>query len=229
MFPVDLAGPVGTLVAAVGMLWVVWQSVGRRRGSDRVDSRVGLFVVIVVLVAVVPLGLVAHGEPRFVFFPMWLLIAVGASVIVRGASELPNPYLAVAVAAAGLLWLPLFTETAGRVDRNAEARAETLSVVVDAGNHIENDGSGSCSILTTYQPQITWYSTCATELLRASDGSIGLELLEGDRRYVLVFDNGKRQPPDDVLDDYVDLSSGAEIKAANDRIGDASVIDVSSG
>lgn len=227
MFPVHLAGPVGAAMMAIGIAWVLWKSVTHVLGSRDLENRVALFVLITVVVAVVPLGLIAHGEPRFVFFPVWLLIAVASSSVVRFVLRLGHPYRALALVVAALLWLPLFNETVRRVDRNAEARAETFSIVVDASNRIQDDGPGSCAVLTTYQPQVTWYSTCSTELLRSRDGSVGLEGLDAQREYVLLFENGKRQPSNDVLDDYIDLDQGIAVPARNDGIGDATIIELS--
>lgn len=228
LFPIDLAGPVGAAVMAIGIAWVLWKSAAHVLGRRDFESRVGLFTLITVVVAVVPLGLVSHGEPRFVFFPVWLLIAVGASFVVRLVLRLGHPYRAVALVVTSLLWLPLFTETVRRVDRNAEARAESFSIVVDASNRIEDDGSGTCAVLTTYQPQVTWYSTCSTELLRNRDGGLGLEDLDAEREYVLLFENGKRQPPDDILDDHIDRDAGIVVPARNDAIGDATIVDLNS-
>lgn len=229
MFPVELAGPAGAVVTAIGLVWALWKSGQFLFGRRDPDHRAALFILVVVVVAVVPLGLVAHGEPRFVFLPVWLLIAAGAGVLVGIFSRLRQPYLALTVAIAGLVWLPLFAETVRRVDRNAEARGETLTVLVEASNLIEVDGPGDCAVLTTYQPQVTWYSACETELLRLRAGSLGQQLLEADREYVLLFENGKRQPALDVIAEHLDLSEAETIAAANDRLGDATIVDVTSG
>lgn len=228
MFPIDLVGPVGALVAVTGIGWVVWKTITRLSGTRSPDGDVALFIGIVVVVAVVPLGLISHGEPRFVFFSMWLLIAVGSSAVVSLTLRLNSPYGAVALVAAATLWLPLFTETVRRVDANAEARGDTFAVVADASNTIEADGSGTCAILTTYQPQVTWYSTCSTELLRLRNGSLGVEHLDAEREYVLLFENGKRQPGDDVIAGNLDLTDATVVPAQNDGIGDATIVDVSS-
>lgn len=229
MFPIDLAGPLGALAMGIGLVWVVWRSALRLAGSADEENKTALFVLIVLLVAVVPLGLVAHGEPRFVFFPSWLLIAVGTALVVNLITPLRQPYKAMAVALAALLWLPVLTETTRRVDRNAEARGDTFAVIVDASNAIQGAGTGSCSVLTTYQPQVTWYSECATGLLRARSDGVGEDTLEGDRRYVLLFENGKRQPSEEVLREHIELEPARTIPARNDRIGDATIIEINSG
>ena len=62
---------------------VIWKVASSFTVSGRTsESDNAWFVAVVVLVAVVPLGLVSHGEPRFVFFPVWLLVAVGSALAV---------------------------------------------------------------------------------------------------------------------------------------------------
>lgn len=227
MFPLDLAGPVGAIMAIAGIGWLLRRSAARLRGSRDLLNSFALFALIIVVVSVVPLGLVAHGEPRFVFFPMWLLIGCGSVALVGLGQRLHQPYQAVAVSLAALLWLPLFVETADRVDRNAERRGETFAVLADASNSIEHDGHGTCAVLTTYRPQVTWYSACSSELLKLDGDSIGVELLDADREYVLLFENGKRQPADEVIIEHLDLSGAQTVPDLNDGIGDATIVEIS--
>lgn len=225
LFAKDLAGPVGAVLMAVGLLWIGWSLVtGWRRRTD--DARLAGFVAIVVAVAVVPLGLVAHAEPRFVFFPVWLLIATGAHAVVRLGTRLgARPQVAL-VAIASIVWVPLFAETAGRADRNAEARAAGFQVVVDASEYIEMDAPGSCGVMTSYQPQVTWYSECFTDRFGSESVEQDVDGLEGDTRYVLVFENGKRQPGPERIEAYLMLGPVSEIDSTDDSIGDATVVEV---
>lgn len=223
MFSKDLAGPAGAVLMGAGSLWIGWCLVtGFRRRSD--DARLAGFVAIVVAVAVVPLGLVAHGEPRFVFFPVWLLVALGAHAVVRLITNLSPRQRVALVAIAGILWLPLFTETVRRADRNAEARGENFAVVVDASNIIEADASGSCGVLTTYQPQVTWYSTCWTELFSPNAPDLGVGDLQGDRDYAVLFENGKRQPSPQQQEKYIELGPVETVPARTEGIGEATIV-----
>lgn len=225
MFPKDLAGPVGALLMAVALVWMVWSLVtGARRRSE--DGRLALFVTIVVVVAVVPLGLVAHGEPRFVFFPVWLLIALGAHALVGVARRLTSRQLVALITVAAIGWIFLFTETANRTDRQAEARAAGFQTVVDASDYIEADASGSCGVLTSYLPQVTWYSECFTDGFSNDSAEVSVDRLEGDKHYVLLFENGKRQPAPDRVQDFLDLGPVSEIDSSNESIGDATIVEV---
>ena len=227
-FPVDLAGPLGALVMVLGLVWL-----GTRIGRSVVgvgrDSETDLawFVVVVAFVSVVPLGLVAHGEPRFVFFAVWLLIAVGSAFGVRLLGRLPRRLALVTVAVAVILWLPLFTETVRLADRNAETRGKTFAVVVDASNAVEIESGGDCGVMTTYEPQVNWYSKCWTERFYPNDEDLGVGRLEGRYRYAMIFENGKRQPQGEALDEYLELGPSEIVPAENDRIGDATVVEVS--
>ncbi|MGB8360650.1 MAG: glycosyltransferase family 39 protein [Acidimicrobiia bacterium] len=225
MFPKDLAGPAGALLMVVAMLWVVWSLiVGARQRSE--DARLSGFVTIVVIVAVVPLGLVAHGEPRFVFFPVWLLIALGAHVLVGVARRLTPRQLVTLVAVAAIGWIFLFTETVNRTDRQAEARAAGFQTVVDASEYIELASSGTCGVLTSYLPQVTWYSKCFTDGFSNESAEASIDRLEGDKRYVLLFENGKRQPAPDRVQDFLELGPVSEIYSSNESIGDATIVAV---
>lgn len=225
MFPKDLAGPVGALLMVVAMLWVVRSFItGARRRSE--DARLAGFVTIVVIVAVVPLGLVAHGEPRFVFFPVWLLIALGAHALVSLVRRLtPRQQIAV-VSIAAIGWMPLFVETVNRADRQAEGRAAGFQTVVDASDFIELDASGSCGVLTSYLPQVTWYSKCFTDGFSNQSAEASVDRLEGEAHYVLLFENGKRQPGPDRVQDFLELGPVSGIESSNESIGDATIVEV---
>ena len=228
-FPSDLAGPAGAALMALGIGWLIWKGLTPQARDEADDMNVARFILIVVVIAVVPLGLVAHGEPRFVFFPVWLLIAVGSAFAVSLFRLVPLRYQPAAVVIVVLLWLPLFTETVRRVDRNAEARGDTFAVVADASNAIQADGPGTCATFPTYQPQVSWYSTCWTELFHPDDEDLGVGRLKGDREYTLLFENGKRQPEGDTLESYLALGPHKVIPAQNDRIGDAIVVSITPG
>lgn len=225
LFPEGLAGPAGALLMLAGIGWVLWNLVGRQDAPSEVRRR-GLFLLVVVAVSVVPLGLVAHGEPRFVFFPVWLLIAAGSTAVVDLVRRLPSRLLPAAVAVAAVLWLPLFTETVRRVAANAEARGETFAVVEEASNVIEFDGPGSCGVLTTYQPQVTWYSSCWTGSFRPDQRDLGVGDLEGDRLYALLFVNGKREPVGGERQAYLELGPTEVVPARNEAIGDATIVEI---
>lgn len=229
MFPDDLAGRTGAIaiaVAALGVVLGIVRAIGRRR-LDR-DARTAIFVAVVVAVSVVPLGLVAHGEERFVFFPVWLLIATGAAVVVRFASWIgrrgERRWAVAALAAAVLAWLAPAVDTARFVDRNAESRSRSFQVLVDASRAIADDGEGTCGVLTTYGPQITWYSSCTTSPVLLTRDDLGVRSVVGDRRYVLLFEHGKREPTGEDEAQLLALGPVTVVPDEVDAIGDATIV-----
>ena len=181
------------------------------------------------IVAVIPLGLLIHGEPRFVFFPVWLLIAVGAYAVFSAVTKMDRRLQIVLVVIGAIMWVPLFVETAGRADRNAEARGLDFAVLVDASRIIEADAAGSCGVLTTYLPQVTWYSTCWTGLFSPDTPDLGLDRLQGDRDFALLFENGKRQPTGEEEEAYLELGPVETIAAQTEGIGDATIVFINGG
>lgn len=225
LFPLDLAGPAGAGLMVIGVVWgVVTLWVGAREGTF--EARLAGFTLIVAALTVVPLGLVAHGEPRFVFFPVWLLIAIGAMAVVRIVEHLGRWLPTVVLTLAIVLWVPLFLLMATRADRNAEARGSGFSIVTEAAELIEQDAAGSCGVVTSYLPQVTWYSACFTHQFTPDSPATELDDVDGDSRYVLFFENGKRQPAPGERQAYLELGPVEEIESSDDSIGDATIVDV---
>lgn len=222
-----LAGPVGGIAIVVaclaGAVSVVRIVRGRESGSDRML----VFVVLVALGQIGALGLVSHGEPRFVFFPTALLI-VGAVVV---GYDLAHRWAVVwrTMAAVGLSMVCalVLTEAVNRMDRNTEARGESYAVLEAVSAEVlarTGAGPGECGIFTGYLPQMTWYSGCRTS-------AIGNDPLEafGDRpSFIALFENGQRQPTGSELDEALQQTGEPfQVDDPEDRIGDATVYPVS--
>jgi 4-amino-4-deoxy-L-arabinose transferase-like glycosyltransferase len=228
MFRDALAGPVGAVFLVVALAWILW-SVVVRRSDD--DVHLAWFMTIVVAVSVIPLGLVAHGEPRFVFFPVWLLICLGSYALVRLVSHLRAPYVSIVVGVTAILWLPLASETLARADRHAESRGENFAVVVAAANWIQSQTSGECGVLTTYEPQMNWYSGCATAFMH-HEVEASLDELDTDADlsdpdlYAVLFEGGKRQPTGEAAQAYLDLGPHVIVPSRGDGIGDATIVTI---
>jgi hypothetical protein len=228
-FREGLAGPLGAVLLTAAFAWILWSVVAGRSDDD---AHLAWFVTIVAVVSVVPLGLVAHGETRFVFFPVWLLICLGSHAVVRLATRLPAPYVSVAVGVVMILWLPLASETLNRADRNAESRGDNFAVIVEASNWIQGDAQGDCGVLTTYEPQVNWYSTCATAFM-FRDVEASMDELEADADlsdpdlYALLFEGGKRQPTGEAAQAYLDLGPHKLIVSSGGGIGDATIVEIS--
>ncbi len=61
--------------------------------------------------------------------------------------------------------------------------------------------------MTSYAPQITYYSTCSTQFFRPHlEAEEAVSRLAGEDRFLLVVDEGKNQPMGEGLDELVDLT-----------------------
>ena len=81
-------------------------------------------------------------------------------------------------------------------------------------------------MLTTYEPQVNWYSTCWTAPFRPGSDDLGVGQLEGESEFAILFENGKRQPTGPDLDAYLALGPIEFVPAQNERIGDAAVVSI---
>jgi hypothetical protein len=72
--------------------------------------------------------------------------------------------------------------------------------------------------MTSYQPQITYYSECFTGPFRLHlDPSDALARVSGVSRYMVLIEDGKRQPLDNDLDELVALTTGGAIEIHGER------------
>jgi hypothetical protein len=81
-------------------------------------------------------------------------------------------------------------------------------------------GDLSCGVLTSYSPQITFYSGCFTEVFDVGPGQEeSLERLRGEARFMVLIEDGKRQPTGAELEGLIDLTSGSPVVIVTDRGG----------
>ncbi|MGA7269448.1 MAG: glycosyltransferase family 39 protein [Acidimicrobiia bacterium] len=223
-FPDTLAGRIGALAILVAIGWlVVRMTVAVRAARLDEEGRLAIFLMVPALGHILFLGLVSHGEPRFVFFPVALL-ATGAAVAADDLAQRLSPVgyrigvWSMVIAIVGMLGI-----SGSRYDRNAEGRAASTQILIDTAHAVVEDsgGAGSCEIATSYDPQLTWYSECLTRSFNAYEQS-------GPTRqhsYLVLFENGKRQPTGQELDQLLALTEGEPIHLVDkaNRIGDATI------
>ena len=200
----DLAGLVGPLamVAALIGLAVTWRIVSIRRQY--------LFLLIPASLQVIALGLLSHGEPRFVFFPLALIFVAGAIAVVTWVSD-GNVRIAVPVAwALAVLLLGSLALSAGLVRRSVDNRARVNLPVEAAAIEVRSQaGASTCGVLTSYTPQITFYSECASGVFRRElEPEAAVDLLQGDEDFMVLIEGGKRQPEGADLASLIELTVG---------------------
>jgi hypothetical protein len=115
----------------------------------------------------------------------------------------------------------------GDAHQKFENLATDRLVVAVAGEVIAASApEEDCVVMTSYIPQITWYSGCAaTGFIRSQPPEA---LLDGTSRvdFLLFFDEGKRQPTGQVLEQYLDevpMSLLDSLGSATETIGDAEI------
>ena len=222
-FPDLLAGQVGALAIVIGLVWFGWKMAAAvRAGSLGPDGRLAVFLLVPALGQILLLGLVAHGEPRFVFFPVALLMVSASIAIDDARKRLPKVPFRIASATTAVALVAMLGVSTDRMDANAEARADSTEVLVDVAETAGTESTGGCTVVTTYGPQITWYSGCQTftyvQFARQPERVV-------QPAYVVLFESGKRQPVGAELDAILAETEGEPIVLDDgaDALGDAAM------
>jgi hypothetical protein len=167
-------GPIAAVCASAGLI----AAVARR---DAVTAFAGLAA----FVAIVVLGLDAHGEARFVLVPEVLLVGAGVDAI--RAWAMPRPR-AAAIGLAATLAGSTVAAAVGLV----RAR-HTFDVAVDAAHEVRRAAGGApCAVIAGKWTQAEWYSGCAGA---QPPDTIAPDAVRGRPTFLVWFDDGVRQPP----------------------------------
>jgi hypothetical protein len=203
-----MAGPLAAFVGPVAAVFFVWWLIADWRVlSERARC---LFMMIPAVGQVLILGFVSHGEARFIFFPLALTIvggAIGAIVLIRRW----RPKIARAVVLGLVLVLIGSLALATIYVRRAVAnRANGTQIIEAAGEEVRAvSGSKSCGVMTSYFPQITYFSECHAEQFRTDlDAEEALARVPGEVRFLLLVKDGKNQPEGEELAELVAMTIG---------------------
>ncbi|MEX0699410.1 MAG: hypothetical protein WD354_06715, partial [Acidimicrobiia bacterium] len=203
-----LAGYVGIPLLVLAFWWSakVW-----RQGNK--ESRLARVLIIPALLQILILGVLSHGEPRFVFFPISLITIAGVNGAVLLSRRL-RPAKQHALVAVGLLLLiGGIAASTGSVRRSVEGRSLNNESVMVASELIEDRlDAAPCGVLTSYLPQVTFYSGCETRGFAPGASAIQLlGSLEPDERFMILVENGKRQPTGELLTELRGSTVGVPI------------------
>jgi hypothetical protein len=190
IFPFRLAGDLGGAVMAAGLV-AAFPAARRllRGGKQSPADRVRVFLALAAVANVILLGLIAHGEERFVFLSVLLLVILGVDAVARYCGRWSAIVLAVVAVFAALASVVDY-----RVVMNGDLRvvtAERASLVTVAQRIAGDQRSGHhpCLIVTGFQPEMGWYSGCATTgFPQAARGGLPV----GEPVYVVTFRRGGR-------------------------------------
>lgn len=194
-----LAGLLGLPIVVFFIWWLV------RGWADSDSRRKVLFLGIPTVGQVVALGILSHGEARFVFFPL-ALAAIGA---VAGGLDVSSSwsdgvrkgfrmgFLLLIVGSIALSVAATRQSVENRILSNEPAEL--------SADYVEAASQGSsCGAMTSYLPQVTYYSGCYTDgfdtRLPAAEA---IERLPGEDRYMILVEEGKRQPTGEDLSELI--------------------------
>jgi hypothetical protein len=173
-------GPLAAVCALAGLV-----AAAARR--DEVTAFAGLASVL----ALVALGLDAHGEARFVLVPEVLLVAAGTDAII--ARAFPRPKLAAALCAIAFVGAAAATEVGLARERR------TFGVAVRAAEVVRGAAGGApCAVIAGKWTQLEWYSGCAGAVV--SDEAIAPAAVAGRAVFLVWYENGVRQPAEVLAD-----------------------------
>jgi hypothetical protein len=169
----------------------------------------GLFLFIPAFVQVLALGILGEAHARFVFFP-FALLAVGGIV---GISEISQRWdgewtraltAGLVVLLAGTIGLSIVSSR--NWVENRTLRNEPLEL---ASTVVKELAEGQdCSVMTSYAPQITFYSECVSDIFRPNLEPVdAVERLPGEDKFMILLKDGKRQPEGAELDGLVAVST----------------------
>jgi hypothetical protein len=212
--PRHLAGRLGAAVMLAAAIYTVVMVVSTVRrplhSAERSEARTVVFLTGVAVTLTIALGLFTHGEPRFVFMPLMAILLVGGQALVRVASRLRStPRLILSSMLAVVVGL-VFSGSVVRMAQGMDRITGQRDVIVGAAAAVRDDaGGGDCFIRSSYVPQLTWYAICATHTFSSPAPS-------SDPAYLVIFENGKRQPTGADLDAEIAATEGQPIAVVDD-------------
>ena len=201
--PYHLLGPLGAVVAVIGLVTaVVAITRAIRSGAwDRTTRALALlFIPAVGQIAV--LGVSILPQSRYIYLAMVLLVLAGAIGLARAWSALGESRTAVGWLASGLLAAYLVGSVV-LVPGVVDAQRVGDEWIRDGARLIASRSVADCSVLASDVPQITWYSRCAAY----NFGNVAVadrdRLLTGSDRWLLVRRDGEFQPAKEIMDQYL--------------------------
>lgn len=218
---VDYAGLLGWRLAAfvgpIAAVLFLWWAVSRWNDPDSKTSV--RFLSIPAVGQVLALGILSHGESRFVFFPLALTIIGGALGFFDLSANWRRDRRQAFAAGILLLLMASSALSVAAARRAVDNRVlsnepvELAAVVID-----EMDPADECAVMTSYLPQITFYSSCWTDRFRPNlEADEAVDRLQGDPRFMVLIEDGKRQPEGADLDELVDLTTEDPIAISGER------------
>jgi 4-amino-4-deoxy-L-arabinose transferase-like glycosyltransferase len=158
-FPNKLAGRLGAILMAAGLVAIVIRIRFARHGGHRLHACLAIIAGFHIIV----LGLVSHAERRFAFLAVALLVLLGADALIRAYDRLRPLGRRSGVLVVIAVGLGTATYNGLKARNRLYLPNWGYEVLRGAGSLIrESNGNNGCTILGQWLPHLTWYSACAT-------------------------------------------------------------------
>ena len=203
---------VPVLVALAG-----WWYVASRR--DRRDRDRAVFLLAPAAALVLFLGFMGEAYERFVFISYALLAVAGALGFSRLVSRWRASAAKAVTAGLAIVVLGAVSLAVAESRTHVERRVLRLGPLRVASSAIREEvGGESCGVLTSYEPQINFYSRCMTDHFYPELTAEGeVDHLVGRYRYMLLLRDGKRQPEGAELSELEALAPGVPTRVGDER------------
>lgn len=189
------AGPV-----AVGLLGVAIGLV--RSWFDRDMRRLFVWPFVIAICTFIVISSVVHGESRYLspFYPwFWIAASVGLAAMGKRMPAVWRTVLAPAMVVLFVLLAPALSDDAQEFNWG-------YSTIETAARSLAD--SGPCEVLTSYTPQVEWYSGCETENIDPEVLVVDSPTFPMGPRYLFIVENGKRQPDEALMEQYIEETTG---------------------
>lgn len=213
MFGWTLGLFLGPLLIGLLLWWVVgsW-----KQTNERIRA---LFLLLPAGLQVLALGILGEAHERFVFFP-YALVAVGGMLGFASVSGTWRPPIRRAfVVAISVLLIGTLAASVADSRRYVDSRRLRNEPLQLAALEVQQLAGGrDCGVLSSYVPQMTFYSECPTvRFLVSGTSEQAVSRIPGETTYMVLIEDGKRQPTGDDLDGLVSLSVGEPIVVTGER------------
>jgi len=180
---------------------------------DRDTMNRYLFLLVPALLQVVVLGLFAHGEPRFLFFPLTATVVAGATTVRRWVSPGRRPWANALALGLAIVVIGTLGVSSSAARRWVEIRRANNEPVELAAHEVATRSAGAgCGVMTSYDSQVTYYSGCHTDIFRTNlEPADALARLPGEDKFLVLIENGKRQPTGEGLEILLALTDGSPV------------------
>jgi hypothetical protein len=195
------------LIGGIGAVMATGLVIGTcRMSSRRWERKAFVWSLVTGIATAAAIASVVHGEARYLSpaYPfLWLAAATGLWGVVRRTRVVTRSILQVLTLSLVLAITPSLADDAQLFNRGfttIETAARTL-----------NNGE-PCGVFTSYTPQVAWYSHCRTENIDFTKLVVeSNDLPQGAPTYLFIVQNGKRQPDAELLEEYIEHTTGVPV------------------